>query len=106
MVYQFCQNPKQTAQQLFRKLGTVVITEERLANKEKFKVFINLKGDLLARYFLDHQRFVRRWLLNIFQHGGSERFTFGAIQNLNIAINKTTVLGGRTPEDLSSMKVY
>ena len=95
IIYMYCQDPTQNVHDVFSAFRKRTLSEWKLVSSNDWDSFINAKGDSLKRYWDDHERSVRGWFLQIFQHGGSDRFTFGAIEDLKTIFYSVPPLLGR-----------
>ena len=95
IIHKFTEDPKQNARSIFGDFKRRVVGEWSLISCDEFDDFIDTKGELLSRYLDDHERSARGWFFQIFQHGGSERFTYGALDSLKTIFHKIAPVLGR-----------
>ena len=107
VVHQFNQEPMISFTKILSRLKTFVCVTHNLVTRKQFCAFIDAGGygHSLNRYFDDKKRDTRRFLLTIFQHGGSERFTFGAVSGLSIFHKFPPVLGTTMIGDEENLEV-
>ena len=104
IIHKFSEDPKQNVRYIFGDLKRLVVGEWSLISSDEFDDFIDAKGELLSRYLDDHERSGWGFFYQIFQHGGSERFTYGALDSLKTIFYQSVPVVGR--QDIGKVDTF